>query len=261
MGKLDLSIDRDSDLPLATQLAWKLRTLIATGQLASGSRLPGVRALAAAADVNVNTVRAVYRRLEQERLIRSEHGRGTFVAERAATQRELADIAAAAAARARSAGLDPRSVAAAMFVHPDIAPGTPLGPEPPGSTPPTEPGGGQPHEGRAHRRQLRAEIAQLERELAYLKGPTGEVAAPAGGGPGRILGTAELESIRDRLSERLAAQREDVEALRQRLTVARQEAAQQASRAPPGRRAWAHTGVSTGRLAPGVAGVVWTSGS
>ena len=60
----DLSVDRDSDVPLGTQLAWKLRTAIATGLLQPGERLPGVRELAGAADVNVNTVRSVYARLE-----------------------------------------------------------------------------------------------------------------------------------------------------------------------------------------------------
>jgi DNA-binding GntR family transcriptional regulator len=38
-----------------------------------------VRQLAALAGVNVNTVRTVYARLEQDGLLSSEHGRGTFV--------------------------------------------------------------------------------------------------------------------------------------------------------------------------------------
>jgi DNA-binding transcriptional MocR family regulator len=52
-----------------------------------------VRALADAVGVNVNTVRAVYARLEAEGLVRSEQGRGTFVAgppaDEPATRREL----------------------------------------------------------------------------------------------------------------------------------------------------------------------------
>src|SRR5919108_1753880 len=111
--QLDLSIDRSSDLPLATQLTWKLRTLIATGALEPGARLPGVRELADAAQVNVNTARSVYGRLEEEGLISSQHGRGTFVADRPPLHDELAAIAAEAAARARRAGVDPRDVAAA----------------------------------------------------------------------------------------------------------------------------------------------------
>ena len=51
------------DLPVGAQLAWRLRVLIASGQLAPGERLPSVRELASGTRVNVNTVRAVYRRL------------------------------------------------------------------------------------------------------------------------------------------------------------------------------------------------------
>ena len=54
---------RADDLPVGAQLAWRLRVLIASGQLAPGDRLPGVRELASGTRVNVNTARAVYRRL------------------------------------------------------------------------------------------------------------------------------------------------------------------------------------------------------
>ena len=37
---------RSDDLPLGAQLAWRLRVLIASGQLSPGDRLPGVRELA-----------------------------------------------------------------------------------------------------------------------------------------------------------------------------------------------------------------------
>jgi DNA-binding transcriptional regulator YhcF (GntR family) len=77
---VDLRVDRNAELPLGTQLAWKLRSLIENGELLAGDRLPSVREAAAAAGVNVNTVRAVYARLEREGLVSSQHGRGTFVA-------------------------------------------------------------------------------------------------------------------------------------------------------------------------------------
>jgi DNA-binding transcriptional regulator YhcF (GntR family) len=63
-------------------LAWALNERIASGSLRPGDKLPSVRELAAEAGVNVNTARAVYARLEREGLIRSEQGRGTFVAAR-----------------------------------------------------------------------------------------------------------------------------------------------------------------------------------
>ena len=76
---LDLTVNRDAELPLGAQLAGRIRTALREGRLGPGDRLPSVRELAEAAGVNVNTVRAVYARLESEGIARSEHGRGTFV--------------------------------------------------------------------------------------------------------------------------------------------------------------------------------------
>ncbi len=112
----DLSVDRASEVPLSTQLIWKLRTLIATGELPPGTRLPGIREVADAANVNVNTVRAVFARLEEQGLLTSEQGRGTFVAAGARPDASLSAAAGAAIAHAVSAGLDPRDLAAALYV-------------------------------------------------------------------------------------------------------------------------------------------------
>ena len=73
--------DPGDELPVGVQLAWRLRALIASGRLAPGERLPSVRALAGWAGVNVNTVRGVYARLEDEGLVATRHGAGSFVAE------------------------------------------------------------------------------------------------------------------------------------------------------------------------------------
>ncbi|HEV7847119.1 MAG TPA: GntR family transcriptional regulator [Thermoleophilaceae bacterium] len=78
---LDAQVDRSSGVPLSAQLAAHVRAAVADGRLATGDRLPSVRELADQAGVNVNTVRAVYARLEAEGAVRSEHGRGTFVAD------------------------------------------------------------------------------------------------------------------------------------------------------------------------------------
>jgi DNA-binding transcriptional regulator YhcF (GntR family) len=81
--ELDLRVDRVARVPLGAQLAGRIRAAVQDGTLSTGDRLPSVRELAEVAGVNVNTVRAVYARLEAEGLVRSEHGRGTFVAEAA----------------------------------------------------------------------------------------------------------------------------------------------------------------------------------
>lgn len=72
-------LDRESGVPVGTQLAEKLQRLVAGGQLTAGDQLPSVRQMATLAGVNVNTVRTVYAKLEQQGLLSSEHGRGTFV--------------------------------------------------------------------------------------------------------------------------------------------------------------------------------------
>jgi GntR family transcriptional regulator len=92
--RLDLTVDRAAELPLGAQLAARIRTGVREGRIGPGDRLPSVRELAEEASVNVNTVRTVYARLESEGLVRSEHGRGTFVSGRpagddAATRRGL----------------------------------------------------------------------------------------------------------------------------------------------------------------------------
>src|ERR1700704_3201719 len=75
-----IAVDRNADVPIGVQLAWALRTRIGDGDFVPGQRLPGMRDLAEAIGVNLNTVRAVYQRLEQEGLIESQQGSGTFVA-------------------------------------------------------------------------------------------------------------------------------------------------------------------------------------
>src|SRR3954471_9088619 len=100
---VDFAVNRDGELPVGTQLVWKVRSLIESGALEPGDRLPSVRMLAEAAGINVNTARAVYGRLEGEGLIRSEQGRGTFVTpqqpmadseDRSALLRQIADLEA-----------------------------------------------------------------------------------------------------------------------------------------------------------------------
>jgi len=101
---VDLRVDRDGEVPLGTQLAWKLRALIESGDLAGGDRLPSVREAAGSAGVNVNTVRSVYARLENEGLLSSEQGRGTFV--RAPERASGEDLAARRALRRQIARLE-----------------------------------------------------------------------------------------------------------------------------------------------------------
>jgi GntR family transcriptional regulator len=193
-------LERTSDLPIAVQLAWRLRILIASGRLVPGDRLPGVRELASGTDINVNTARAVYGRLEDEGLIASQHGRGTFVAEGANGSPTLERLAADAADSAREAGVDPRDLARAIYEGSSAVPLPPFTSEP--DVEPSVEGGDE----RAARRDLRRQIARLEAELASYPADArgeGEPVHPLLRPKGHVAGMGELEAIRDELLERL----------------------------------------------------------
>jgi GntR family transcriptional regulator len=82
-------VARKSEVPVGTQLLVQLRAAVADGDLGPGDLFPSIRELAESTGVSVNTVRSAYARLENEGLARSEHGRGTFVADERGTRREL----------------------------------------------------------------------------------------------------------------------------------------------------------------------------
>ena len=68
--------------PLFRQIVDGIHRKVATGELAAGSRLPSVRALAMQLTINPNTVAKAYAELTAEGLIDSLKGVGLFVAER-----------------------------------------------------------------------------------------------------------------------------------------------------------------------------------
>src|SRR5882762_6472963 len=72
----ELDVERDSDVPISTQIYWQLTYQIDSGRLLPGARLAPVRELGAALRVNPNTIRAVYRRLSDAGYVTSRHGAG-----------------------------------------------------------------------------------------------------------------------------------------------------------------------------------------
>lgn len=114
----DLGVERDSDVPISTQIYWQLAYQIDSGRLLPGARLAPVRELGAALRVNPNTIRAVYRRLADAGYVASRHGAGTHVADRPPQRRgaeALAGIVAEMLRRAAHAGFTADEVAAATF--------------------------------------------------------------------------------------------------------------------------------------------------
>jgi DNA-binding transcriptional regulator YhcF (GntR family) len=114
----DLDVERDSDVPISTQIYWQLAYQIDSGRLLPGARLAPVREMGAALRVNPNTIRAVYRRLADAGYVMSRHGAGTHVADRPPQRRgaeALAGIIAEMLRRAAQAGFGADEVAAAAF--------------------------------------------------------------------------------------------------------------------------------------------------
>jgi DNA-binding transcriptional regulator YhcF (GntR family) len=188
-----LAVDRSADVPIGVQLAWALRTRIGEGDFAPGQRLPGMRDLAEAIGVNLNTVRSVYQRLEQEGLIESQQGSGTFVAPSGPQGSAAGTIAATAARTARETGVDPREVAAALYVAPETAAPAEQTAEP---------------SALEQRRRLREQIAAFESALGQIEAANPGVAPAAsamglGAGPA-LLSTEQLEHVRTMLVRRLA---------------------------------------------------------
>jgi DNA-binding transcriptional regulator YhcF (GntR family) len=189
-----LAVDRNADVPIGVQLAWALRTRISEGDFAPGQRLPGIRDLAEEIGVNLNTVRTVYQRLEQEGLIESQQGSGTFVAPSRPQGSAAGTIAATAARTARETGVDPRDVAAALYVAPETVVGDAAQAGEPSAL--------------EQRRRLREQIAAFESALGQIEAANPGVAPPAstmglGAGPA-LLGTEQLEHVRTMLVRRLA---------------------------------------------------------
>jgi len=195
------AIDPGDELPVGLQLTWRLRALISTGQLASGERLPSFRRLAEWAGVNLNTVRAVYEGLEQEGLVVSRQGQGTFVAAGIDPAPELEEIAAEALRRASDAGLGLRDLAIVAVAcasmpgeggaAPSLAPDLP---DPEGES-----------EAFEVRQELRRQIARLEAELAsYTRHLSAELPTAPRRAVAHVAGVQELEQTRDTLIAQLS---------------------------------------------------------
>lgn len=78
--RLLIQINENSAEPLYHQIETQLRSLIISGQIEEGTLLPSIREFAGDLKCSVITVRRVYQDLENEGLLRTRQGTGTFVA-------------------------------------------------------------------------------------------------------------------------------------------------------------------------------------
>lgn len=194
LATLGIAIDRDADVPIGVQIGWVIRARIGDGTLRPGQRLPGLRDLAEAAGVNINTVRAVYQRLEHDGLVKSRHGSGTFVTSAEDGAATAGTIAASAAREAHESGIDPRDVAAALYVAP-------------ASASPDDDDAARRHALRTQIKFLTLAIDEIEARRPRVR-PEAKPARAASGP--RLLGVTELEHVRDNLLRQIAALQQNI---------------------------------------------------
>jgi GntR family transcriptional regulator len=80
-NKLTFNLDIRSGLPIYTQIVNQIQSQLVNGIIKPGDQLPTVRALAQELRVNFNTVARAYRILDEERIISTQQGRGTYITE------------------------------------------------------------------------------------------------------------------------------------------------------------------------------------
>jgi GntR family transcriptional regulator len=123
-----LHISQADARPMYLQIMEQIRARIAAGDWAAGLELPSIRALAVSLNVSVITVKRAYLELEQEGVIVTRQGKGSFVADsgRGSTaselqQRKLDELLTAALEIARQLGLDQTDLIARLgALHPPV---------------------------------------------------------------------------------------------------------------------------------------------
>ena len=114
-----LSVDPNAPVPPYEQIRSQIASMVATGVLQTGTRLPAIRQLAGDLGLADGTVARAYRELEGEGVIVTRGRHGTFVNENGSrrpsreSDRLLSEAAHAFAVRARQLGFDAKDGLAA----------------------------------------------------------------------------------------------------------------------------------------------------
>lgn len=118
---MDLQLDPRRRTPIYLQIVQQVKHLVAAGRLHPGDQLPTVRALAVQLHVHTNTVARAYAVLDQDGVISTQQGRGTYIARHAADASSVSHRQIELAARldrvvvdALSLGYSPAEITAAF---------------------------------------------------------------------------------------------------------------------------------------------------
>jgi GntR family transcriptional regulator len=98
-----IHLDFRSEEPLYLQMVHQIETLVKEGVLQAGDQLPTVRELAIELRVNFSTVARVYRILDEQKLISTQRGRGTYIWEAVERQEDRIEAHVDVTAEDRSA--------------------------------------------------------------------------------------------------------------------------------------------------------------
>jgi len=93
---LEFAVQPTSGVPIYRQLMDQVRSLVSSGRLKPGDRLPSVRQMAAELEVNMMTVSKAYTRLEADGALERERGLGMRVPEAASRGAAAAPMASVA---------------------------------------------------------------------------------------------------------------------------------------------------------------------
>ncbi len=89
-------IDHHSKIPIYEQIKVQILSLITSGTLSPGDKLPSLRTLAAELSINFNTIKKVFAQLEADGVIVTVQGKGCFVADGAKARPAVLEKAEAA---------------------------------------------------------------------------------------------------------------------------------------------------------------------
>ena len=78
---MHIHIDYSSGEPIIHQVVGQIKLMVVSGKLASGNKLPSIRAFSKDLKINPTTVTRIYKELEHQGIIVLRQGQGAFVVE------------------------------------------------------------------------------------------------------------------------------------------------------------------------------------